>query len=85
MPSTAELVGYVAAVLTTLAFLPQLVKIVRSRSAKDVSLPTFVLMVTGVFMWLLYGILTLAWPVIVANAVTLGLSGAILVLKRRYG
>lgn len=76
--------GYLAGTLTTIAFVPQLVKIWRSKSADDVSLAMFLIFTTGVTLWLLYGLLIGAWPVIVANAVTLVLACAILVLKLRY-
>lgn len=76
--------GYLAGTLTTIAFVPQLVKIWRSKSADDVSLAMFLIFTTGVTLWLLYGLLIGAWPVIVANAMTLVLACAILVLKLRY-
>lgn len=85
MPSSAEIVGYVAATLTTVAFLPQLLRILKTRSARDVSLPTFALFTLGVGLWLAYGVMTLSWPVIAANVVTLVLALAILVLKIRLG
>ena len=79
-----ENLGFVAAFCTTIAFVPQLVRVIRRRSAKDVSLPTFLLFSIGVFMWLIYGIDIGSTPVIASNAITLGLSGSILVLKLRY-
>lgn len=85
MPPAAELIGYLAASLTTVAFLPQVVRIWRTRSARDVSLPTFVLFTTGVALWLVYGLLLTAWPIIAANVVTLVLALLILALKLRFG
>lgn len=85
MQTFAEPIGYLAATLTTIAFLPQLIRIWRTRSARDVSLPTFVLFTTGVMAWLLYGVMTMAWPVIAANTVTLVLAVVIILLKLRYG
>ncbi|HEX9201410.1 MAG TPA: SemiSWEET transporter [Acidobacteriaceae bacterium] len=79
-----EVLGFVAAICTTAAFLPQLVRIVRLRSARDVSLPTFLLLSVGVFLWLLYGLYIGSRPVIASNVVTLVLSVSILVLKLRY-
>lgn len=81
----AVYLGYLAGTLTTIAFVPQLVKIWRSKSASDVSLAMFLIFTTGVALWLLYGLVIGAWPVIVANVVTLVLALAILVLKVRYG
>jgi MtN3 and saliva related transmembrane protein len=80
-----EGLGFVAAFCTTAAFVPQLVRVVRLRSARDISLPTFLLFSVGVFLWLLYGLYTGSKPVIVSNAVTFVLSVSILILKLRYG
>lgn len=79
-----QTLGYVAGFCTTAAFLPQLVRVLRLRSAREISLPTFLLFTVGVFLWLVYGIHISSMPVIVSNALTLVLSGAILVLKLRY-
>ena len=79
-----EMLGFVAAFCTTAAFVPQLMRVLRLRSARDISLPTFLLFSIGVFLWLLYGIDIGSTPVIASNAVTLALSGSILVLKLRY-
>ncbi len=73
-----------AALLTTAAFAPQAVKAWRSRSTRDVSLAMFTLMVTGITLWLIYGILIDDLPLILANAVTLIFAGAILVAKIRF-
>jgi len=77
------LLGYVAATCTTLAFVPQLVRIVRTRSTRDISLGMFVVITTGVLLWMIYGLLIHDRPVIIANAVTFALTLAILVLKLR--
>ena len=80
-----DLVGYAAGVLATTAFVPQVAKTFKARSARDISLGMYVLFCTGVGLWLLYGMLIVSWPVILANFVTLVLSGAVLVLKLRHG
>ena len=77
-------IGLAAAVLTTAAFAPQAIQAWRSRSTKDVSLAMFTMMVTGNALWLTYGILIEDTPLIIANAVTLMLAGAILVAKIRF-
>ena len=82
---SSTLVGLAAGFLTTIAFVPQVAKIWKSRSAKDVSLPTFVAFTLGVALWLAYGILTRELPIVVWNAVTLVLAGAILAMKLRFG
>lgn len=76
--------GYAAAFCTTVAFVPQLVRVLRLRSARDVSLPTFLVFSIGIFLWLLYGLYTGSGPIVASNVVTLGLSVGILVLKLRY-
>ena len=81
---SVEDLGFVAAFCTTIAFVPQLVRVIRRRSAKDVSLPTFLLFSIGVFIWLIYGIDIGSRPVIASNGVTLVLSLGILILKLRY-
>ncbi|HEV8267726.1 MAG TPA: SemiSWEET transporter [Thermoanaerobaculia bacterium] len=83
--SGVEMLGYVAGTLTTIAFVPQLVKVWRSRSTHDISLGMFSIFCLGVSLWLVYGICLRAWPVIAANAVTLVLAAVILFLKLRYG
>jgi MtN3 and saliva related transmembrane protein len=81
----ATLVGLVAGFLTTVAFVPQVVKIWKTRSAKDVSLPTFAAFALGVAGWLAFGILKQDPPIILWNAVTLVLAGAILAMKVKFG
>jgi MtN3 and saliva related transmembrane protein len=81
--SHVTLLGYAAAACTTLAFVPQVVRLWRTRSAKDISLGMFVVMTAGIAMWLVYGLLIHDMPVIVANGVTLVLSSAILTMKLR--
>ena len=81
---TTDLIGYAAATLTTTAFIPQAVLTWRTRRADGVSLWMYSIFVTGVALWLAYGWLSLAWPVIVANALTLLLAVFILVMKLVY-
>jgi MtN3 and saliva related transmembrane protein len=78
-----EMVGYFAATLTTVSFIPQALLTLRSGSADGVSLKMYALFTAGVALWLLYGVLTGAWPVILANAVTLALATLILVVAWR--
>ncbi len=79
-----EDLGYAAALLTTAAYVPQLVRVLRLRSAHDISLPTFMMFALGVFFWLLYGLYTGSRPIIASNCVTLVLAIGIVVLKLRY-
>jgi MtN3 and saliva related transmembrane protein len=79
-----ELIGYTAAVLTTIAFIPQVLHTWRMRSGRGISLGMYATFTGGVALWLVYGVLLEAWPIIVANGVTLTLALSILVLKIRY-
>jgi MtN3 and saliva related transmembrane protein len=81
---TVDNIGFVAALCTTVAFVPQLIRVLKLRSARDISLGTFLLFSIGVFLWLLYGIYIGSKPVIASNAATLGLSLSILYLKIKY-
>ncbi|MBU0594861.1 MAG: SemiSWEET transporter [Gammaproteobacteria bacterium] len=80
----ANLLGMAAGTLTTVAFVPQVLKTWRSKSAGDVSYGMFLIFSSGVFLWLLYGLAIGATPIVVANAVTLVLALTMLVLKRLY-
>jgi MtN3 and saliva related transmembrane protein len=75
----------VAGMLATIAFLPQAIKIWRSKSAKDVSLAMFVRFCAGVALWVVYGFMLGTFPVILANVVTLCIAATILVFKIQYG
>jgi MtN3 and saliva related transmembrane protein len=79
-----ELIGLTAGVLTTVAFVPQLLKIYATKSGRDVSMRTFLIFSTGVLLWLVYGLLIGSVPIILANIVTLVLALTIIVLKIRY-
>ncbi len=81
----ANVTGLLAGALTTIAFLPQLIHTWKTRSTKDVSLGMFLTFTTGVFLWIVYGMLINSVPVVAANAVTFILAAAILVFKLRYG
>ena len=78
------LVGSVSAALTTAAFVPQVVRVWRLKDARDISLPTFAIFSVGLVGWVGYGLLVSAIPIIVANAVTLGLALAIVGLKMKF-
>ena len=79
-----EALGYAAALLTTAAYIPQLVRVLRLHSARDISLPTFMMFALGVIFWLLYGLYTGSMPIIASNSVTLVLAVSIVVLKLHY-
>lgn len=83
-PELTNLLGLIAGTLTTIAFLPQLLKTWKSKSAKDVSLVMMATFCLGVFLWIVYGLAIKAMPIIVCNVVTLVLALLILILKIRY-
>lgn len=83
MSTLANLIGFVAAILTTIAFVPQVIKVFRTRSTRDVSIGMYALFTTGVTMWFCYGVMIGSWPVMAANAITLVLAGLVLVMKIR--
>lgn len=83
--TSTTLIGLAAATCTTIAFVPQALKAWRTRSTKDVSLSMFVLMVSGILLWLIYGAMLGDLPLVLANGVTLGLAVAILACKLRFG
>jgi len=78
------LVGLAAGFCTTVAFLPQVVKTWKSKSAKDLSLGMYSIFCTGVLLWLIYGIMISDLPVILANAITLILAVSILFFKLTF-
>jgi MtN3 and saliva related transmembrane protein len=79
-----QILGLLAGSCTTVAFIPQVMKTWRSRSAKDLSLGMFSIFSLGVLLWLTYGLLIRDVPVIVANLVTLVLASILLVFKLRW-
>jgi len=80
-----EWAGYLAATMTTLAFVPQAVKIIRTRDTSSISLGMYVVFTTGIALWLVYGIALDSMPMILSNIVTFLLSATILGLKLKHG
>jgi len=79
-----DAVGYAAAFLTTASFVPQAVHTFRTKDLRGISLGMYSAFTLGVSLWLVYGVLLDAWPIVVANAVTLSLAATILTMKLRY-
>lgn len=79
-----DIVGYAAAALTTVSFVPQVWLTWRTRQVDGISLGMYAVFTLGIALWLLYGLLLGAWPLILANSVTLALAATILALKLRY-
>jgi MtN3 and saliva related transmembrane protein len=81
----ADWIGSIAATLTTAAFVPQAWMTWKKRHADGVSLGMYTIFTTGVAFWLIYGLLIGAWPIIIANTLTLSLALFILIMKIRFG
>jgi len=76
-----DIFGYFAAILTTSAFLPQLIKTLKTKKADDVSLTTLIMFITGVMSWIIYGYKISSTPILIANLITLILNVLILIFK----
>lgn len=82
---TTDFIGSIAATLTTVSFIPQVWRVWTTRHTRDISLSMYIAFTGGVALWLLYGILLGSWPIIIANAITVCLAGAVLFMKLRFG
>ena len=83
--SLETLVSAVAATLTTVAFVPQALHVIRHKETRAISLYMYIAFATGVAFWLAFGIMIMNWPMIVANSITLALALMILAMKLRSG
>jgi len=81
----AQWLGGIAATLTTVSFVPQAIRALRTRDTRGISLAMYAVFTAGIACWFGYGLLLGEWPIIASNAVTFVLSAAILVLKLRFG
>lgn len=84
MVDFATAIGLIAGALTTSSFLPQVIKAWKTKSTKDISLHMYIVLTTGVFLWMVYGLLINSLPVILTNVVTFILTLSILILKIKY-
>ena len=80
---TISAIGYLAAVLTTVSFIPQVIRTIRTRDTQAISLAMYIMFSCGVAFWCAYGILLQAWPIILANGITLSLASVVLWHKIR--
>ncbi len=80
-----DMIGTVATTLTTGAFFPQALHIMRTRDTKAISLPMYAVFTAGVGLWLIYGLMIGSWPIIAGNCVTLPLASFILIMKMKLG
>jgi MtN3 and saliva related transmembrane protein len=81
---TIEIIGSVAAVLTTLSFIPQAWQTFKTKDVSGISLPMYSMFTTGVLLWLVYSVALQSWPMIVSNCITAPVALAILSMKLRY-
>lgn len=80
----SELIGYMAATLTTVSFVPQALHSFRTKDVSGISLGMYSIFTLGIALWLAYGLLISAWPIVIANVITLALASMILTMKLRY-
>jgi MtN3 and saliva related transmembrane protein len=80
-----DLIGAVAGTLSTIAFIPQVWRIWRTRSTHDLSLTMYLIFASGVALWFVYGLMLGAVPIIVCNGLTLLLAGTVLAMKIKFG
>ena len=80
----AEIIGYFSAILTTASFVPQAWHTFKTRDVAGISLTMYSAFTAGVTGWLVYGLLLNAWPIVIANVITVALASTILVMKLRY-
>ena len=85
VPNGSSWIGTVGGTLTTICWLPQVVRLIRYREAHAISLPTNLILIVGQMFWLAYGIAINDWPVIGANVVSIALTSIIIAMKLRYG
>jgi MtN3 and saliva related transmembrane protein len=82
--NTVEVIGYIAAALTTASFVPQAWKTFRTKDVSGISLGMYSMFTAGITLWLVYGLMLGAWPIVIANVVTISLACTILAMKIRY-
>jgi MtN3 and saliva related transmembrane protein len=79
-----QILGLAAATLTTISGLPQLIRILKLKETRDLSLEMYLLMFTGITLWFIYGIIKKDLPLIIGNIITLFITGTIIALKLKY-
>lgn len=85
MSLTINIIGNIAACLTTISFLPQVIRIIKTKQTSDISLTMYIIFCIGLLLWLVYGVVIQAQPLIFANSITLMLAVIILLFKLKYG
>lgn len=85
MTDLNTLAGTIAGFCTTVAFVPQVLRVLKTRHTQDISLAMYAIFVVGISLWIVYGVMIASPPIIITNAITLLLAGAVLVMKIRFG
>lgn len=83
--SLTTLIGLIAAICTTVSFVPQIVKILETKRTDDVSFSMYAVICTGIFLWIVYGFLIMDIPLLLANTISFILAMSVLILKIRHG
>ncbi len=78
------IIGMIAGVCTTSSFIPQIIKIIRSKHARDISLCMYIVLTAGIFLWIVYGVFLEALPVVVANVIAFSLCLFVIFMKIKY-
>jgi MtN3 and saliva related transmembrane protein len=84
MQVNTDTLGFIAACFTTIAFVPQVLLVWRQRAAPGVSSGMYFIFLTGIALWLWYGLMLMSWPLIIANSLTLLLAGSVLAMKLAF-
>lgn len=79
------IIGLTAGALTSTSFFPQVLQIYRTKQTKDLSLPMFIILIIGIFLWLIYGILSKTLPVVMSNTIAFVFCSYIVIMKIKYG
>lgn len=85
IPAAIHWIGAAGAVLTTICWLPQAVRVVRNKDTRAISLATNLIFAAGILLWLIYGIALMNWPLIAANAISMIFTLVIIFMKLRHG
>jgi MtN3 and saliva related transmembrane protein len=80
-----DILGYIAGFLILISLVPQIIKSWKTKSTKDISLLRYIIYIIGIIMWLIYGVVLVNGPMIIANSINLVLASSILYLKLKYG
>ncbi len=78
------IIGLIGAILTTIGFLPQMIKVIQTKQTRDISLGMYIIMIIGAVFWLTYGIILSSIPIIFANSISLVFVSIILIMKIKY-